>query len=305
MNWLFIIIAVGFLIGLIVGFIRGAIKIAVSLLATVITFVVVSLATPYVSKGISAVTPIQDVVETKIESLITGMVTSTAGEQTGVGSGNTQVIRNALSAAGIGEEQLNALGITVEDIAEGRVSVDDLAAMGISRNILDGLSNLEDDTASVLQEIDIPRDTQIAAIEAADMPELFKELLLTNNNSEIYEKLEVTSFPAYVARYLAKVIVNIIAFLLTLIVVTIILRAIIFSLNVISDLPVLGLVNRLAGGVLGLVGVLIIVWVAFVIITMLYTTAIGQEMFEMIRSNAILSVIYDYNPIMKLATTLR
>lgn len=305
MNWLFIIIAIGFLIGLIVGFARGAIKIAVSLLATVVTFVVVSIATPYVSNGISTVTPIQDVVETKIESMIAGMVTSAVGEQTGVGMGDPQMIRNALSAAGIGEEQLNALGITVEDIAEGRISADDLAGMGISRNILAGLDNGEDETAGVLQEIDIPRDAQIAAIESADMPELFKDLLLTNNNSEIYEKLGVTSFPAYVARYLAKIIVNIIAFLLTFIVVTIILRAIIFSLNVISDLPVLGLVNRLAGGALGLVGVLMIVWIAFIIITMLYATDIGREMFEMIRTNALLSAIYDYNPIMKLAATLR
>lgn len=305
MNWLFIIVSIGFLIGLIVGFIRGAIKIAVSLLATVITFVLVFFATPYVSKGISTVTPIQDVIETKVESMIAGMVTGSGEEQLEAGSGNIQTIRDMLNAAGIGEEQLNALGITLEDIAEGRISTDDLADMGISRNILDGLSNTEGEMTDVLQSIDIPRDTQIAAIENADIPEIFKNLLLTNNNSEIYDKLEVTSFPAYVARYTAKLIVNIIAFLLTFIVVTIILRAIIFSLNVISDLPVLGLVNRLAGGALGMVGALIIVWVAFVIITMLYTTEIGGELFAMIRGNSILTAIYEYNPIMRLATTLR
>lgn len=305
MNWLFIVIACGFLIGLIVGFARGAIKIAVSLLATVVTFVVVTLATPYVSKGISTVTPIQDVIETKIESMIAGMVTGSGEDETGVHAGKEQLIRNALSAAGIGEEQLNALGITVEDIAEGRISTDDLAEMGISRNILDGFENQEDGLADALQEVEIPRDIQIAAIENADIPEVFKNLLLTNNNDEIYEELEVTSFPAYVARYMAKLIVNIIAFLLTLIVVTIVLRAIIFSLNVVSELPVVGLVNRLAGGVLGMIGVLIIVWVAFIVITMLYTTEIGGELFAMIRSNAILSVIYEYNPIMSLATMLR
>lgn len=305
MNWLFIIIGIGFLIGLIVGIARGAIKIAVSLLATVVTFVLVFFATPYVSKGITSMTPIQDVVETKIESMIAGMVTSAAGEQLGVGSGNAEAIRSALSAAGVSEEQLNALGITVEDIAEGRVTGDDLAEKGISRNLLNGLSNIEAEAEEVTESIDIPRDMQIAAIEGADLPDVFKELLLTNNNSEIYGKLGATTFASYVAKYMAKLIVNIVAFLLTLLVVTIILRAIIFSLNVIADLPVLGFVNRLAGGVLGLIGVLIIVWVAFVIITMLYTTGIGKELFDMIRSNEILMIIYDYNPIMKLATTIR
>ena len=63
--------------------------------------------------------------------------------------------------------------------------------------------------------------------------------------------------------------------------------------------------NRLAGGALGMLGVLIVVWVVFVMITLLYTTEIGKEMFEMIQSNRLLSVIYEYNPIMKLATKLR
>ena len=129
--------------------------------------------------------------------------------------------------------------------------------------------------------------------------------LYYNNNSEIYEKLGVTSFASYIATYMAKIVVNIVAFILTLIVVTIILRAIIFSLNIIADLPVFGFMNRLAGGALGVIGVLIIVWVAFVIISLLYTTDIGKEMFEMIQTNRILSIIYDYNPVMKLATSFR
>lgn len=305
MNWLLCIIGISFLIGFIIGIIRGAIKIAVSLLATAVTFLVVFFATPYVCKGITAVTPLQEVAETKIESMITEMVTSAAAEQTGIGSGNVAAVRNALKAAGIGDEQLGALGITVEDIANGKISSNDLAEKGISRNILDGLNNIEGETAEALESADIPRDMQIAAIEGADIPQVFKTILLTNNNSKIYDKLGVTSFASYIAKYMAKLVVNIAAFILTLIVVTIVLRAIIFSLNVIADLPGFGFMNRLAGGALGIVGVLILVWVAFVIITLLYTTEIGKEMFEMIQANSLLSLIYEYNPIMRLATTLR
>lgn len=305
MNWLFCIIVISFLIGLIVGIIRGAVKIAVSLFATLITFLLVFFATPYVCKGITSVTPIQEVVETKIESMINGIVANAAARQAGIGTGNAEAVRNALSAAGIGEEQLDALGISVEDIAEGRISTSDLADMGISQNLLDGLNSMGAEAAEALQDIEIPRDMQIAAIESADIPQVFKNILLTNNNSKIYDKLGVTSFASYVAKYMAQLVVNIVAFMLTLIVVTIVLRAVIFSLNVIADLPVFGFMNRLAGGVMGVIGVLIIVWAAFVIITVMYTTEIGREMFDMIQSNSILSVIYEYNPIMKLATTLR
>ena len=70
-------------------------------------------------------------------------------------------------------------------------------------------------------------------------------------------------------------------------------------------LPVLGFINRLAGGAIGVIGALVIVWTVFVVITLLYTTSFGKEMYRMIQSDAILKTIYEYNPIMKLATIFR
>lgn len=301
-NWLVIVVAGAFLLGLIIGIARGAIKITVSLLATVVTFVLVFFLTPYVSKGITKVTPAQEVLETKIESTIAGMVLGDSEES---GTNKEDQIRNALKAAGVDEDRLNELGITVEDIANGSVSKNDLAEMGISRNILDGINQNTDTVTEALEETEIPRDMQISAIENADMPSVFKNLLLTNNNSEIYDKLGVTGFVSYVASYMAKLIINVAAFLLTFMVVSIILRAIIFSLNVVSELPVVGLVNRLAGGVLGMLMVLVVVWMVFLVITMLYTTGIGKSMIAMIQENDFLKTIYEYNPVLKLATSMK
>ena len=53
------------------------------------------------------------------------------------------------------------------------------------------------------------------------------------------------------------------------------------------------------------IGALVIVWTVFVVITLLYTTSFGKEMYRMIQSDAILKTIYEYNPIMKLATIFR
>lgn len=301
-NWLVIVIGVAFLTGLIVGIARGAIKIAVSLLATIVTFVLVFFLTPYVSKGIMTVTPAQEVLETKIESTIAGMVTGSSEDD---GASKEDQIRNVLRAAGIDEDKMNELGITVQDIANGNISKDDLAEMGISRNILDGINQGTDKVEEVLENTEIPRDMQISAIENADLPSVFKDLLLTNNNSEIYDKLGVTGFVSYVATYLAKLIINIVAFLLTFIVVTIILRAIIFSLNVVAELPGVGVLNHMAGGVLGMLMVLVVVWIVFLVITMLYTTGIGKDMFAMIQENEWLKMIYEYNPVLKLATSMK
>ena len=178
-----------------------------------------------------------------------------------------------------------------------------MAQYGISSSILDGVNNDEvsEEVKNAIEGADIPRDLQVAAIEKADLPAVFKTQLSTNNNSEIYSQLGVQTFAQYVGEFLSKLIIHIIAFLGTFLIVTIILRAIVFALDIVAELPVLGFINRLAGGVVGLGCALIIVWVAFIIITMLYMTSIGKEAYELIQNNDIIKMIYDYNPIMQLA----
>ena len=156
----------------------------------------------------------------------------------------------------------------------------------------------------MIESADVPRDVQIAAIEAADLPQIFKNLLTENNNDEIYADLGVQTFAQYVGSFLAKLIINILAFLGTFILVSLILRAIVFALDIVSNLPLLGLVNRLAGGAVGAVGALIIVWVLFILVTLLYMTSIGKEAAQMIRENGFTKLLYEYNPLMKLAINL-
>lgn len=158
---------------------------------------------------------------------------------------------------------------------------------------------------NVLEGAEIPRDLQTEAIQSADLPELFKHLLAVNNNSEVYQQLGAETFVQYVGSYLARLLINIIAFLCSFLLITIIVRAVVFALDFVASLPGVGFLNRLAGGVLGILGALIIVWTLYIIITLLYTTSFGKELFQMIQSDQFLSMLYEYNPIMKLAITFR
>ena len=126
-----------------------------------------------------------------------------------------------------------------------------------------------------------------------------------NNNSEIYEQLGVKTFAQYVGSFMAKLFIDIVSFLCTFLVVTIIFRAIVFALDIVAELPGIGAVNHLVGGLMGVLGALIVVWILFLIITLMFTTTIGKEMFRMIEANGFLQVLYDYNPILKLATLFR
>lgn len=157
----------------------------------------------------------------------------------------------------------------------------------------------------VPEEVETSRDKQISLIENAELPELFQQLLLENNNEEIYESLGVTKFTEYVGSYLARVLANIISFLLVLIVATIAVRIVTYTLGIIGNLPVIGGLNRLAGGVLGIGTGLIIVWILFVVITLLYDTEIGIRCFGYIEENKFLTELYNNNILMNFITKFR
>lgn len=300
----FVVLGIGliFLICVIVGIYKGAIKIAVSLVTTLLTLVIVFFATPFVADLIESKTPVDSMIKDQVMKTMASVASEqlAGAQEDGI---DAEDVRKALEAAGVSEEKLQEYGISIDDIVNGEISSEQLAEYGISKNVLAGLGT-EGSTGieEALENADIPKDLQIKAIEMAELPEVFKSLLSDNNNDVIYEKLGVKTFAEYVGEFLSKLIIHIVAFLCTFLLVTIVLREIIFALDIVSELPVLGFFNRLAGGVVGAAGGLIIIWLFFVVITLLYVTAFGREIYQVIQENAILNMLYENNPLMKLAT---
>lgn len=306
MNWLSMLIGAVFLICMIVGFMRGAIKIIVSLAATIVTLVLVWFATPYAADALAKYTPLDDMIKSQVVSTMANAAASQLGGGEEAGGMDADSVRKVLQAAGVSEETLAQYGITIDDIVNGNISSEDLARFGISSDVLNGLQGEEGTSMEdIITSAEIPRDVQIQAMEGADLPEIFKSLLTENNNSEMYSRLGAETFAEYVGDFLAKLILNILAFLCTFILVTIVVRAVIFALDIVSNLPVLGILNRIAGGIIGLGGALIIVWTAFIVITLLYVTSFGKEMYELIDTDLFLKTLYQYNPIMEIATMFR
>ena len=157
---------------------------------------------------------------------------------------------------------------------------------------------LDGDPSMKFDEVDLPRDAQIALIEAAELPDTFREMLLSNNNNEAYESLGVSTFGAYVAAYISKVIADVVAFLIILVVLVIAFPIVIRALGIINKLPVIGGINRLAGAVLGLGIGLAVVWVLFIVLTLMYDTSLGRACFENIEASAMLKTLYDQNVLM-------
>ncbi len=301
MNWVLMTTVAIIVIGFFIGVYRGAVRIAVSLLTTMITLILVTLLTPYMSKAISEFTPLDDVIEDQVK----GAVIEAAGSAVAdveEGALTEEGVRKVLKAAGMNEEQLDELGISIDDIIDGKVTGEELSKYGISSSILDGLK--AGSVQEVIEEAEVPRDMQVAAIESARLPEVFKNLLSANNNDEIYKELGVETFAQYVGQFLAKLVINVVSFLCTFLVVTIITRAVIFALDFVADLPMLGIVNRIAGGAIGIVCALVIVWTLFIIVTLMYVASFGTGIYDMIQDNGMLRILYEYNPVMQLATKM-
>ena len=182
----------------------------------------------------------------------------------------------------------------------------DLSGIEINGQKLDGIDLeaagiTEEDIKNLIGKIDLTREQQISAIENANIPQLFRDLLLENNNAEIYKNLGVSTFGEYVGAYMAKVIADFVGFLLTLLIVTIVVR----TIGLVSNLPVIGGLNRIAGGVLGMATGVIIIWVILIVVTLLYTTSIGKICFENIADSQILTFLYDHNPLLEAITRFR
>ena len=152
----------------------------------------------------------------------------------------------------------------------------------------------------------IPEDVQMSAqqrqiIEEMRLPDTLKDLLIENNNSRIYEALGVTRFQEYIGSYIANTILNVVAYVMMLIVVYLLIKVLVSWLDIVTRLPILSGMNKIAGAILGGVQGLLFFWIAALLLTAFATTAWGSFLLMQIETSTWLSVLYHINPISRIA----
>ncbi len=145
----------------------------------------------------------------------------------------------------------------------------------------------------------IPADRQEEIIESLDLPEIIINTLLKNNNAEEYKELNVNSFIDYIVRYPVNIVMNGISFLITYVIVTILLRVLVFVLDIFTRLPVVHGLNKLGGALIGGAKYVIFIWIGMLVVTMLCNTEAGRSVMEMIERDRFLSFVYSWNLILK------
>lgn len=141
---------------------------------------------------------------------------------------------------------------------------------------------------------------QVLLIEHMELPENIKEMLLENNNTEAYDLLAVTGFYDYVGAYLANMILDTLAYLITFVLVFAGMKILLAALDIVTMLPILHGINKLAGGVLGMALGVLQVWLVFLLVSVLCSGDLGKMFFQLISENQFLMFLYEHNLIMNI-----
>lgn len=133
-------------------------------------------------------------------------------------------------------------------------------------------------------------------VDEIKVPAIVKKVLTENESGESI----TASITDYISKKLTDTIINAISFAISFIIITLVLRTTVFTLDIITNLPIIKGINQYAGLILGAGEGLIIVWLIFILITIMGNTEIGTLLHKYIEDSSFLSFIYNNNYFYKL-----
>lgn len=270
------------------GWRKGFVRKLASIVSLVLSIVLVSVFLPYITDFLKNNTPVYDVVVKQCNQVLEQQVTSwiTSGS-----TGNSQLeqYRNMSRDEIKALMEQNGYDSSMVDLLTDQ-QIEEYKEQYIQQYVDQYLGGSQDTSSKQLSRID-----QTEVIESLPLPESLKDMMLDYNNDEGYKSLGVSTFQDYVINYIATVILNLLAFVVSMIVVNILLRIILAALNIISKIPVIRFVNRLLGLALGLVEALFLLWVFFMILSMASGTELGLTLLNMVQRSQYLTLLYDSN----------
>lgn len=141
-------------------------------------------------------------------------------------------------------------------------------------------------------------------IVSLDLPDFIEDVLIDNNNGEMYNALKVQkdNVKQYVITSVACIVINAAAFIATFLLVRILLWLLCFLLDIMSKLPVVKQINKLLGFFLGIFQGLIYIWLFCILLMMFGSGEIGTYIYGAINESEILTFIYDSNLVLRIVT---
>lgn len=134
--------------------------------------------------------------------------------------------------------------------------------------------------------------------EGRYIPNIFKSVLESGQPGEAPSE-EAEGLRDSIGGWFADVIVHIASYVVAFLIITLLLRFTLFTFDFIANLPVLKGINKFAGLLLGLAEGLLVVWIGFLLITMIAGSDTGKNCFRMIGDSQFLKFLYENNFLLK------
>lgn len=147
-------------------------------------------------------------------------------------------------------------------------------------------------------------EAQNTLIENLPLPQSLKDGLVQNNTLEMYQKLAVDNFSDYLSGYLARSVINFGSFVIAFAIANILVRIILYAVNILTEFPGIHFLNRTGGLVLGAVRAVIWIWIFFIAVTVFAGTEWGSICLKEISGNEVLSWLYSKNYLMNVILSL-
>lgn len=271
MNWVLALVAAIFIIGCAQGYRKGIIRIAVSLISMFVSVIACMFVTPALCTAIKN--------NTEINSKMTASVYNIIIKSDIYNDAYDEAVDKSIS------------------YVSGNMGITDSEAKGVIESFAE--NNLSEYEAQVTEYVN-------AIAEAMKLPksvmEGYKTSLLSDTVNELLTEKTVgvkSMLAAIFAARLADMAINSIVYIAVFAVVYIILKIVLMATGVVASLPFIRQANKMVGMGFGALEALVIVWLAFTVITALGNFSWAQDALSLIGDNAFLRFLYEKNVVTK------
>lgn len=144
------------------------------------------------------------------------------------------------------------------------------------------------------------KQQEVNIISSLQLPDAFKDKMLENNNSVIYDLLGADSFVSYIGGFIAGVIINVVLVWVLFILFMFLLKVVLKGAGLISKLPVIRGIDRIGGALLGLFLAVLVIWTGCSIIYAFVTKPFMFSVYTEIAASKTAAAFYEHNLLLDL-----
>jgi uncharacterized membrane protein required for colicin V production len=141
---------------------------------------------------------------------------------------------------------------------------------------------------------------QNALIGALELPDALKELLMVNNNPEIYGIFNARDISEYIASFLANAAVSVIACVCAFAIVLVLINVVRGILGALKKTGGFNMLDSILGAALGIAKALAFIWLGLLAVTFFAPANPGSVLVENIKNSTITLWLYENNFLLKI-----